>query len=158
MNKKGTLVILNDLKNERDMVEKKYTEQKNKRFSDKQTLLYVAGFWLIFAGACLVCPTNMVASSLSLISYGLGVPCTYCYLKNSKEEKLRKQLDDIDRKMGNLILDLNSLSDNHYYDDKEKCFVYEGEVIMDKQNNISIQSHEEDCVQEGNNFVLKRKF
>ena len=79
MNKKGTLVILNDLKNEREMIKKKYTEQKNKRFSDKQTLLYVAGFWLIFAGACLVCPTNMLASSLSLISYGLGVTCTYCY-------------------------------------------------------------------------------
>ena len=158
MNKKGTLVILNDLKNEREIIDKKYLEQKNKKFSEKQTLIYVAGFWIVLAGTCLVCPTNIVASSISLLSYGLGVPCTYSYLKNSKEEKLRKQLIDIDRKMDDLILDLNSLSDNHYYDEKEKCFVYEGNIIMDKQNNISIQSFDEEYLQEESDFVLKRKF
>ena len=79
MSKSGSLVVLNDLKKEREEIEKKYNEQKNKKFTDKQTLLYCFGFSLIFGFACVVCPDNMMACASMFVGYGLGVPFTYAY-------------------------------------------------------------------------------
>ena len=148
MSKSGSLVVLNDLKKEREEIEKKYNEQKNKKFTDKQTLLYCFGFSLIFGFACVVCPDNMMACASMFVGYGLGVPFTYAYFLFSKEDKLRKKLLQIDKNIENLELDIVSLCSSHHFDEKDKSFVYEGNVFLDNNLNLNTSLYNEEYVQE----------
>ena len=63
MNKRGAIVILNDLKKEREDVKKQYEEQKKKKFTDKHAMLYCIGFAGVF-GATL----NLVVLRLIIIT------------------------------------------------------------------------------------------
>ena len=123
MNKNGTLVILNDLKKKRKDIEVKYNVQKNKKFTDKQACLYALGFLGVFAVTCVVCPTNMYACASIFVGYGLGIPVTYAYCLFSKEEKLRKEINNVDKEIKKLELELVDINVKHQYDVEKKGMV-----------------------------------
>ena len=62
MNKSGDIVILNDLKKEREDVKKQYEEQKKKKFTDKHAILYCIGFAAVLVATCIICPANFWSS------------------------------------------------------------------------------------------------
>lgn len=158
MSKNGSLVILNDLKKERKEIEKKYNEQRNKKFTDRQTTIYALGFAGIFGVACVVCPDNMIACSSMFVGYGFGVPFTYACCLFTKEEKLRKKLEQIDKDINSLELDIAALCTNHRYNPKENCFEYEGHVILDRNNNLDMEVYTDEYTQEesGPSLRLRR--
>lgn len=157
MNKNGTLVILNDLKKERDRIEKKYFEQKNKKVSNLENILYILGYTGVFGGACVLCPADIAACSLLLLSYGIGVPLTYSYYLFGKENKLKKQLQNIDKNIDELELDIINLCSTSCYDNEENCFVYEGDVILDSDDNLNIGSYNEKYNQDESGPSLRLK-
>ena len=158
MNKNGTLVILNDLKKKKSEVEKKYNEQKNKKFTDKQASLYTLGFIGVFGVACTICPTNMYACCTMFVGYGLGIPFTYAYCLFSKEEKLRKELDILNKNIKSLEFELTGFDVKHHYINEKKGVFFVNPKVKEKKEYPLMDSVEEEYVQEESGPVLKRKF
>lgn len=158
MSKSGGIVILNDLKRERDNVKKQYDEQKKKKFTDKQTTLYCIGFAGLFVFTCAFCPTNMIACASILVAYGFGVPCTYAYCLFSKEEKLKNKLNKLNKNIDKLEFELVGIKVNHHYIDRDKGFILEEKGIASNKPIINSVICDEDYVQEesGPNLRLKR--
>lgn len=156
MSKNGALVIFNDLKKKRDDVEEKYKKQKNKKFTDNQILLYAFGFVCVLGATCFVFPTNMIAASAVLVGYGLGVPFTYSFVQFNKEEKLRLELNKLNKQIDRLELELVGIRVNHHYVDEKRGFVFEeNDVLGNSSQNKG--SYDEEYIQEESGPVLKRK-
>lgn len=158
MNKRGAIVILNDLKKEREDVKKQYEEQKKKKFTDKQATLYCIGFAGVFVATCIICPANFYACSSIMVGYGFGVPCTYAYCLFSKEEKLKRKLNELNKDIDKLEFELVGIKVNHHYIDQDKGFVLEENRIVNNKPIINSVICDEESVQEENGPVLKRKF
>jgi hypothetical protein len=157
MNKSGDIVILNDLKKEREDVKKQYEEQKKKKFTDKHAILYCIGFAAVLVAACIICPANFYACSSIMVGYGFGVPCTYAYCLFSKEEKLKRKLDKLNKDVDKLEFKLVGIKVNHHYIDQDKGFVLKENGIVKNKPVINSVMCDEDYVQEESGPSLKLK-
>lgn len=157
MSKNGAIVILNDLKKKRDDIEDKYKKQKNKKISDKQTLLYAFGFIGVMGATCFVFPTNIFAASAILVGYGMGVPFINGYINFCKEESLKNELNRYNKNIDKLELELFGFDVNHKYIDQEKGFILKDENKNNSNINTIIHSTEEEFIQEENGPKLRLK-
>lgn len=157
MSKNGAIVILNDFKKRRDEFERKYKEQKNKKFTDTQVLLYSFGFIGILGATCFIFPTNMLAASCVLVGYGLGVPFTYSFVQYNKEENLKNELNKYNKQIDRLELELNGIKVNHHYVDEKRGFVFDENDIPYKNTNLENECIDDMISQEESGPVLKRK-
>lgn len=158
MNKRGAIVILNDLKKEREDVKKQYEEQKKKKFTDKHAMLYCIGFVGVFGATCIICPANFYACVSILVGYGFGVPCAFAYSLFSKEEKLKRKLNELNKDIDKLEFELVGIKVNNHYIDQDKGFVLEENRIVNNKPTINSVICDEEPVQEESGPVLKRKF
>lgn len=158
MNKSGDIVILNDLKKERDNVKKQYEVQKKKKFTDKQAVLYCIGFAGVFVASCFICPANFYVCVSIMVGYGFGVPFTYAYCLYSKEEKLKRKLNKLNKDIDKLEFELVGIKVNNHYIDQDKGFVLEENRIVNNKPTINSVICDEEPVQEESGPVLKRKF
>lgn len=158
MNKRGAIVILNDLKKEREDVKKQYEEQKKKKFTDKHAMLYCIGFVVVFGATCIICPANFHACASILVGYGFGVPCAFAYSLFSKEEQLKRKLNKLNKDIDKLEFELAGIKVNHHYIDQDKGFVLEENKIVNNKPIINSVICDEEPVQEESGPVLKRKF
>ena len=154
MSKNGAVIILNDLKKDRDTLETKYTKQKNKRITVKEKLIYILGFVALFIVECMFIPANFPLVALTLGGYALGVPFIYSYIEFSKEQKLKKELDKLNKTIEKLEFELNGIQVKHQYISDTKQF-----IVENKPNNHKpyIPTYnEEELIEEGPKLRLHK--
>ena len=59
MSKNGAVIILNDIKKERNLIEDKYNKQKNKKISIREKLIYIFGLVTLFCLSCMFIASNV---------------------------------------------------------------------------------------------------
>lgn len=154
MSKNGAIIILNDLKKDRDALETKYTKQKNKRITVKEKLIYIFGFVALFTLACMFYPASLPKVALSLAGYAIGVPFIYSYIEFSKEQKLKRELDKLNKTIDTLEFELNGIQVKHQYINDTKQFIVENKP---KNNKTYIPTYnEEELIEEGPKLRLHK--
>lgn len=146
MSKNGAIIILNDLKKQRDTLETKYTKQKNKRITIKEKLIYIFGFVGIFCIACMFFPVSIIKVALALGGYAIGVPLIYSYIEFSKELKLKKELDKKNKIIEKLEFELEGIQVKHNYIQDQKEFIIADKIqknLLNKQETINEEYQEE---------------
>ena len=154
MSKNATIIILNDLKKNRDSLETKYSKQKNKRATVKEKLIYILGFVALFIVACMFYPSSLTKVALSLAGYTLGVPFIYSYIEFSKEQKLKRELDKLNKTIEKLEFELNETQVKHQCINETKQF-----IVENKPNNHKpyIPTYnEEELIEEGAKLRLHK--
>ena len=153
MSKNGAVIILNDIKKERNLIEDKYNKQKNKRVSIKEKLIYIFGFVALFCLSCMFIASNFPLVVLTLGGYAIGVPLIYSYIEFSKELNLKRKLDKLNKTIDNLEFELNGIQVKHQYVNNPKQFIVES-----KQNNKPFipTYNEEEQPEEGPKLRLRK--
>lgn len=143
MSKNGAIIILNDIKKERDLIEIKYNKQKNKKISIKEKLIYIFGFVGLFGLACMFFPASLPQVALAFTGYGLGVPLIYSYIEFSKEQKLKRELDKKNKLIKKLEFELDGIQIKKTYIDNEQKFKQNyklNDTIYVENENIDLES------------------
>ena len=153
MNKNGAIIILNDLKKERDLIENKYNKIKNKIPTLPEKLLYLFGACVIFCIACIVYPTSIPKILLTIIGYGVSIPAIYNYVKFNKEHNLKKELDKKNKTIKKVELEINGIEIKHQYIKNTQQLIQSYKTSDKKQEEITedIQKQEN-----GPKLTLKR--
>ena len=152
MSKNGAVIILNDLKKEKNIIEYKYNKQKTKKISIKEKLIYIFGFVGIFCLSCMFIPANFPLVALTLGGYAIGLPLIYSYIEFSKELNLKRKLDKLNKTIETLEFELNGIQVKHQYVNNPKQF-----VVENKQNKTYIPSYtEEEQKEEGPKLRLRK--
>lgn len=154
MSKNGAIIILNDLKKDRDAIEAKYTKQKNKKITIKEKLIYIFGFVGLFLISCLFYPASLPMVALTLGGYAIGVPFIYSYIEFSKEQNLKRQLDNKNKQINKLEFELNGIQVKHQYISDPKQFIVNGKP---NNNKTYIPTYnEEELIEEGPKLRLHK--
>lgn len=152
MSKNGAVIILNDLKKEKNLIEYKYNKQKRKKISIKEKLIYIFGFVGIFCLCCMFIPANFPLVALTLGGYAIGLPLIYSYIEFSKELNLKRKLDKLNKTIDTLEFELNGIQVKHQYINESKPF-----IIENKENKSYIPSYtEEEQKEEGPKLRLRK--
>lgn len=155
MSKNGAIIILNDIKKERDIIEQKYTKQKNKKVTTKEKLIYIFGFIGLFCIACMFFPASFGMVALTLGGYAFGVPFIYSYLAFAKEQKLKKQLEAKNKIISKLEFELNGIQVKHNYIDNTKQFIHKNQISNNKEEKKTY-TLEEPLLEDGPKLRLKK--
>lgn len=157
MGKNAAVVLLNDIKKDRDLIEKDYIKQKNRKFREKHILFYSLGFLALLGGSCLIIPTKMSLATLLFVSYGIGVPLGFLIDKTIKENKLKYDLERHDKLIKQLGREIQYIEEEKKRMEKEKNS--EVKVSLEEQSylgNSNMFIEEETNGLEGP--VLRRKY
>ena len=135
MSKNASVILLNDLKKDKKIIEQKYNKQKNKKINIKEKLIYIFGFTGAFLVSCFYYPASLGKVMFTLLGYAIGTPLIYSYIQFGKEIKLKNKLDNINKEIDKLEFEVNGIELNQTYIKENQTFIIDNTHHNQIQNN-----------------------